>query len=127
MFYKKFANVGTNGGFSNPENSLIRKYRPETKMTGLTNHHCIWHTSISGQPQLSSFQLHAISDIHIYMYHVTCSECRIFSGLLVAYLTMKEMQKRDGRLNWVMFYFHRFWRQVDTYLKYSLSQLKAEP
>ena len=56
---------------------------------------------------------------------MTGSEYRIFSGLLVAYLTMKEMQKRDGRLNWVMFYFHRFWRSVDAYLKYFLSQLKA--
>ena len=31
----------TDGRFSNPENSLIRKYRPGTNVSGLTNHHCI--------------------------------------------------------------------------------------
>ena len=30
----------TDGWFSNPENSLIRKYRPGTNVCGLTNHHC---------------------------------------------------------------------------------------
>ena len=30
----------TDGWFSNPENSLIRKYRPGIKVSGLTNHHC---------------------------------------------------------------------------------------
>ena len=35
-----------------------------------------------------------------------------FSGLLVAYLTLKEIKKRGGvkKMNWGMFYFHRFWR-----------------
>ena len=31
----------TDGRFSNPENSSIRKYRPGTNVSGLTNHHCI--------------------------------------------------------------------------------------
>uniref|UniRef100_K1PPP0 Nose resistant to fluoxetine protein 6 n=1 Tax=Magallana gigas TaxID=29159 RepID=K1PPP0_MAGGI len=33
------------------------------------------------------------------------------SGLLLAYLTLKEMKKGQGkfRINWFMFYFHRFW------------------
>ena len=31
----------TDGRFSNPENSFIRKYRPGTNVSGLTNHHCI--------------------------------------------------------------------------------------
>ncbi|XP_062589905.1 nose resistant to fluoxetine protein 6-like [Saccostrea cucullata] len=34
----------------------------------------------------------------------------LLSGLLVSYLTLKELQKRDGKLNWLLFYFHRFWR-----------------
>ncbi|XP_061170043.1 nose resistant to fluoxetine protein 6-like [Saccostrea echinata] len=34
----------------------------------------------------------------------------VISGLLLSYLTLKELRKRDGRLNWPMFYFHRFWR-----------------
>ena len=30
------------GRFSNPENSLIRKFRAGTNVSGLTNHHCIY-------------------------------------------------------------------------------------
>ena len=35
-----------------------------------------------------------------------------FSGLLVAYLALKELKKKDGatKFNWFMYYFHRFWR-----------------
>ena len=33
--------VRTNWRFSNSENSFIRKYRPGTNVSGLTNHHCI--------------------------------------------------------------------------------------
>ena len=35
--------VRTNWPFSNPENSLIRKDRPGTNVSGLTNHHCTSH------------------------------------------------------------------------------------
>ncbi|KAK3086996.1 hypothetical protein FSP39_000145 [Pinctada imbricata] len=40
------------------------------------------------------------------------------SGLLVAYLTLKEMKKLGGilKLNWGMFYFHRFWRLTPVYM-----------
>ncbi|WAR11333.1 NRF6-like protein [Mya arenaria] len=36
------------------------------------------------------------------------------SGVLVAYLTLRELKKVDGvkGLNWFMFYFHRFWRYL---------------
>ena len=34
--------VRTNGRIINPENSLIRKNRPGTNVSGLTNHHCIY-------------------------------------------------------------------------------------
>lgn len=33
-----------------------------------------------------------------------------FSGLLVSYLTLHELEKRNGKINWLLFYFHRFWR-----------------
>ena len=39
--------VQTIGWFSNPENSLIRKYRPGTNVSGLTNHHCIVNFSFT--------------------------------------------------------------------------------
>ncbi|XP_052816398.1 nose resistant to fluoxetine protein 6-like [Mya arenaria] len=40
------------------------------------------------------------------------------SGVLVAYLTLRELKKVDGvkGLNWFMFYFHRFWRLTPPYM-----------
>ncbi|XP_045192779.2 nose resistant to fluoxetine protein 6-like [Mercenaria mercenaria] len=40
------------------------------------------------------------------------------SGCLVAYLTLRELQKVGGakKLNWFMFYFHRFWRLTPPYM-----------
>ncbi|XP_064617017.1 nose resistant to fluoxetine protein 6-like [Liolophura sinensis] len=38
------------------------------------------------------------------------------SGLLVAYITFKEMDKSKGRINWALFYFHRFWRLTPAYM-----------
>ncbi|XP_060063191.1 O-acyltransferase like protein-like [Ylistrum balloti] len=38
------------------------------------------------------------------------------SGLLVAYVVLKEMKKEKGRINWFMFYFHRFWRLTPAYM-----------
>ncbi|XP_060603088.1 nose resistant to fluoxetine protein 6-like [Ruditapes philippinarum] len=41
----------------------------------------------------------------------------LLSGLLVAYLSLKELRKVGGVKNfkWGMFYFHRFWRLTPTY------------
>ncbi len=36
----------------------------------------------------------------------------VCSGCLVAYLTLCELKKCKGKLNWLMYYFHRFWRYV---------------
>ncbi|XP_062589908.1 nose resistant to fluoxetine protein 6-like [Saccostrea cucullata] len=44
----------------------------------------------------------------------------LLSGLLVSYLTLKELQKRDGKLNWLLFYFHRFWRLTPTFMLFIL-------
>ncbi|XP_062566687.1 nose resistant to fluoxetine protein 6-like [Saccostrea cucullata] len=40
------------------------------------------------------------------------------SGLLLSYLTLKAMKNGHGRLriNWFMFYFHRFWRLTPVYM-----------
>ncbi|CAG2236562.1 unnamed protein product [Mytilus edulis] len=38
------------------------------------------------------------------------------SGCLLTYLVMKELKKKNGRLNWGMFYFHRFWRLTPPYM-----------
>ncbi|XP_069112063.1 nose resistant to fluoxetine protein 6-like [Argopecten irradians] len=38
------------------------------------------------------------------------------SGLLLSYVFMKEMKRERGRVNWFMFYFHRFWRLTPPYM-----------
>ena len=39
------------------------------------------------------------------------------SGLLISYLTVNEFQKRKTwKINWWMFYFHRFWRLTPPYM-----------
>ncbi|XP_059140271.1 nose resistant to fluoxetine protein 6-like [Physella acuta] len=38
------------------------------------------------------------------------------SGLLTAYLTIKEMKKSGWKINWALFYFHRFWRLTPPYM-----------
>ncbi len=34
----------------------------------------------------------------------------VISGCLLGYLTFKELDKTNGRLNWIMFYLHRYLR-----------------
>ncbi|XP_076090041.1 nose resistant to fluoxetine protein 6-like [Mytilus galloprovincialis] len=38
------------------------------------------------------------------------------SGLLLTYLVMKNLKKTEGKINWGMFYFHRFWRLTPPYM-----------
>jgi peptidoglycan/LPS O-acetylase OafA/YrhL len=38
------------------------------------------------------------------------------SGLLMAYLFVRELQAKDGKVPWGMVYFHRFWRILPLYM-----------
>ncbi|XP_062572908.1 nose resistant to fluoxetine protein 6-like [Saccostrea cucullata] len=49
------------------------------------------------------------------------------SGLLLAYLTLKEMDKKRGKLNWAMFYFHRFWRLTPAYMLILMTEATLSP
>ncbi|KAJ8021719.1 Nose resistant to fluoxetine protein 6 [Holothuria leucospilota] len=40
----------------------------------------------------------------------------VLSGLLVTYLTLKELKANKGKLNWFLYYFHRFWRLTPVYM-----------
>ncbi|XP_012934636.1 nose resistant to fluoxetine protein 6 [Aplysia californica] len=40
----------------------------------------------------------------------------VMSGLLVTYLTLTEMSRSDGRVNWVLFYVHRYLRLTPVYM-----------
>ena len=50
------------------------------------------------------------SEVLMYIKIKCLSLCLAFSGLLVAYLCLKKMSENNGKLNWFLFYFHRFWR-----------------
>ncbi|XP_061188669.1 nose resistant to fluoxetine protein 6-like [Saccostrea echinata] len=49
------------------------------------------------------------------------------SGLLLAYLTLKEMDKKRGKMNWAMFYFHRFWRLTPAYMLILMTEATLSP
>ena len=54
-----------------------------------------------------------LSIIGIIFTLPTCvSFCILDSGLLVAYLSLRYMEKKNGELPLFKYYFHRFWRQV---------------
>ncbi|XP_035828402.1 O-acyltransferase like protein [Aplysia californica] len=38
------------------------------------------------------------------------------SGLLTAYMTIREMKRSGWKINWPMFFFHRFWRLTPPYM-----------
>lgn len=40
----------------------------------------------------------------------------VLSGLLVSYLSLKELRRSGGKINWFKFYFHRFWRLTPPYM-----------
>ncbi|XP_072034489.1 O-acyltransferase like protein-like [Amphiura filiformis] len=40
----------------------------------------------------------------------------LLSGLLLAYLTLKALKKGDGKINWGLFIFHRFYRITPLYM-----------
>lgn len=42
--------------------------------------------------------------------HSSVDSFFFFSGLLVTFLTLKQMRKTEGKIRWVWFYLHRYWR-----------------
>ncbi|KAK7492833.1 hypothetical protein BaRGS_00015971 [Batillaria attramentaria] len=51
----------------------------------------------------------------------------VLSGLLVSYLSLKEMARSRGRLNWFLFYFHRFWRLTPVYMMVLFLYVSVQP
>ncbi|XP_050389477.1 nose resistant to fluoxetine protein 6 isoform X2 [Patella vulgata] len=62
-------------------------------------------------PLLKRFTFQAISNAT-----VSVDTFFTLSGLLISYLTLKELKKTEGKLNWFMFYFHRYWRLTPPYM-----------
>lgn len=40
----------------------------------------------------------------------------LLSGLLISYVLLRDLSKNNGRLNWALVYFHRWWRLTPVYL-----------
>ncbi|XP_076093222.1 O-acyltransferase like protein-like [Mytilus galloprovincialis] len=45
------------------------------------------------------------------------------SGTLLTYVVLNQMKKQKGKLNWFMFYFHRFWRLTPPYMLIMMVQI----
>ncbi|XP_052094567.1 O-acyltransferase like protein-like isoform X5 [Mytilus californianus] len=45
------------------------------------------------------------------------------SGTLLTYVVLNQLKKQKGRLNWFMFYFHRFWRLTPPYMLIMMVQI----
>ncbi|XP_077985928.1 O-acyltransferase like protein-like [Glandiceps talaboti] len=39
----------------------------------------------------------------------------VISGMLVTYWSLKKLDEEDGKINWLLFYFHKFWRIFPLY------------
>ncbi|CAC5409716.1 unnamed protein product [Mytilus coruscus] len=51
-----------------------------------------------------------------YVWFICSQRSALNSGLLLTYLTLKQMKKSKGKINWFLFYFHRFWRLTPPYM-----------
>nr|XP_006818636.1 PREDICTED: nose resistant to fluoxetine protein 6-like [Saccoglossus kowalevskii] len=40
----------------------------------------------------------------------------VIGGMLVTYITLKHLDRNDGKLNWLLFLFHRVWRLTPVYM-----------
>ncbi|XP_076092316.1 O-acyltransferase like protein-like [Mytilus galloprovincialis] len=45
------------------------------------------------------------------------------SGTLLTYVVLNQLKKQRGKLNWFMFYFHRFWRLTPPYMLILMMQV----
>ncbi|XP_052090752.1 nose resistant to fluoxetine protein 6-like [Mytilus californianus] len=45
------------------------------------------------------------------------------SGTLLTYVVLNQLKKQKGKLNWFMFYFHRFWRLTPPYMLIMMVQI----
>ncbi len=58
------------------------------------------------------FHLYSTDKLRVVSFFSTSNK----SGLLVSFLTLKQLAKGNGKLNWALFYFHRWWRITPTYM-----------
>ncbi len=78
--------------------------------------------AISYELLLLQFQLFSSYAFQVIMNAVPSVDTFfLLSGCLLAYLTLKELDKTKGKLNWIMYYVHRYIRSFLTaYIYYVL-------
>ncbi|XP_070194277.1 nose resistant to fluoxetine protein 6-like [Littorina saxatilis] len=79
------------------------------------------HTYIYGMTTAANYVTYLKNSMGLWSFQavtsapVTVDTFFVLSGLLVTYLILKEMDRRDGKVQWFLFYFHRFWRLTPPY------------
>ena len=75
---------------------------------------------VMGQPQQNPANLIHLLDqpamAFVYGAYYAVDAFFWLSGLLMAFLFVKELKARDGKVNWLLLYFHRFWRILPIYM-----------
>ncbi|XP_014662242.1 PREDICTED: nose resistant to fluoxetine protein 6-like, partial [Priapulus caudatus] len=71
----------------------------------------IWNNPIRFKDVIGAFGFQAIDNATF-----SVDSFFVLSGLLVGYLTLKEIKKNDGKVFWPLYYFHRFWRLTPVYM-----------
>ena len=66
----------------------------------IVNPHLFWHFQLFGSYAFQAV-LNAVPSVDTFF---------LLSGCLLTYLTLKELDKTKGRLNWIMYYIHRYIR-----------------
>ncbi|KAL5012135.1 hypothetical protein ScPMuIL_010686 [Solemya velum] len=80
------------------------------------------HGFIFGSASYENFVSYLMESLHYWAFQaipqatVAVDTFFLLSGLLMSYLILKEMKKNSGKINWPMFYFHRFWRLTPPYM-----------
>ncbi|XP_035213460.1 uncharacterized protein LOC118187364 isoform X2 [Stegodyphus dumicola] len=79
------------------------------------------HTYISSVSIIGN-RLDALKDMDTFPFQVllqapfSVDSFFLLSGFLLTYLFLKEAAKRNGKINWLYFYVHRFWRLTPAYM-----------
>ena len=66
----------------------------------------------SKAPKVSFLRRQSTEDLHVPWFY--CTSIVLNSGLLVSYLSLRHMEKNNGQLSLFNYYFHRFWRWVNS-------------
>ncbi|XP_038052246.1 uncharacterized protein LOC119724969 [Patiria miniata] len=83
----------------------------------ILGHSIYFITPFLDDPRYTGMELYQSFWFSAIIYSTVSVDTFFFlSGLLLTYLTLKHLQKANGRLNWFLFYLHRFIRITPAYM-----------